>query len=70
MMHSAEEDGGGEGWECLRCREGVKWVERSVVDGGGSEVSGSEYEFSSDMDLDVTDVSESVGSYSELGLSD
>lgn len=69
MMHSAE-DGGQEGWECLRCGQGVKWVERFLVDTGGSEMSGSDYEFSSDMDLDVTDMSESAGSYSEMGLSD
>jgi len=73
MMHSVEEDGGKEGWECLRCGGGVRWVERLAVDAGGasgSEMSGSEYEFSSDLDLDVTDMSGSVGSYSELGLSD
>lgn len=68
-MRSADEDG--EGWECLRCGERVKGAERFVAEMGSERSgSGSEYEFSSDMDMDVTDMSGSMGSYSESGLSD
>ncbi|KAF9076798.1 Pex12 amino terminal region-domain-containing protein [Rhodocollybia butyracea] len=72
MLRNAEEVQGERGWECLRCAQVVQTAERYIVDhtAGGSEVSGSEYEFSSDVDFDVTDISESVGSYSESGLSD
>jgi peroxin-2 len=58
MMRAAEEE---EVWECLRCGEGVRSVDRFVVDNGNvSDVSGSEFEFS---DI-VTDLSGSVGSLS------
>jgi peroxin-2 len=73
MMHATDEGENEMGWECLRCGQGVKGAERYVVDvdmSVGSEISGSEYEFSSDLDMDVTDMSASVGSYSESGLSD
>lgn len=74
MMRSADETQDEQGWECLRCAQIVKGSERYVVEPtagtAGSEVSGSEYDFSSDMEFDVTDISESGGSYSESGLSD
>ncbi|KAJ3802033.1 peroxisomal biogenesis factor 2 [Lentinula aff. detonsa] len=70
MMRSADDTHDTQGWECLRCAQIVQSAERYVVDPSGSEVSGSEYAFSSDMDFDVTDISESIGSYSESGLSD
>jgi hypothetical protein len=69
-MHATDEGENDVGWECLRCGKRVKGAERYVVEVDTSERSGSEYEFSSDLDLDVTDNSASVGSYSESGLSD
>jgi len=52
------------GWECLRCRGYVTGAERYTVEvEAGSDVTGSDYEFSSDM-------STSMGSYSESGWSD
>lgn len=57
------------GWECLRCTEEVTSANRYEVEITGLE-SGSDYEFSSDIDLDTTDISGSMGSYSESGLSD
>lgn len=62
MMRVA--DDGDEGWECLRCRKTVKSAERYTVE-LGSEASGSDYEFSSDFDMDTTDISGSIGSYTE-----
>ncbi|KAJ7178999.1 Pex12 amino terminal region-domain-containing protein [Mycena filopes] len=72
MMRAADEDEH-QKWECLRCAQRVESADRLVVevDSGGSEVSGSDYDFSSDMD--VTDMSGSIlsmGSYSESGLSE
>ncbi|KAF8076535.1 peroxisomal biogenesis factor 2 [Lyophyllum atratum] len=51
-------------WTCLRCSAGVKNAERYAVE-IGSDVSGSDYEFSSDISG-----SASMGSYSESGWSD
>ena len=60
MMRASEE---GEICECLRCGEVIRSADRHVIgNGNGSDVSGSEFEFS---DIDVTDLSASVGSYSE-----
>ncbi|KAJ3842119.1 peroxisomal biogenesis factor 2 [Lentinula raphanica] len=74
MMRSADDTHDTAGWECLRCAHIVQSAERYIVDSSagtaGSEVSGSDYAFSSDIDFDVTDVSESIESYSESGLSD
>ncbi|KAJ7044485.1 Pex12 amino terminal region-domain-containing protein [Mycena alexandri] len=72
MMRAADDDEG-QKWECLRCGRRVESADRLVVeiDSGGSEVSGSDYDFSSDMD--VTDMSGSIlsmGTYSESGLSE
>ncbi|KAF5390696.1 hypothetical protein D9757_002666 [Collybiopsis confluens] len=73
MMRNADEIRDEDGWECLRCAQTVYSAERYVIEfaeSGGDEASGSDYAFSSDMDFDVTDISESIGSYSESGLSD
>ncbi|KAK0191129.1 peroxisomal biogenesis factor 2 [Armillaria mellea] len=67
MMRTAD-DAEDEGWECLRCTEAVRGAERFSVE--VDEVSGSDYDFSSDFDIDTTDLSGSIGSYSESGLSD
>ncbi|KAK0468178.1 peroxisomal biogenesis factor 2 [Desarmillaria tabescens] len=67
MMRTAD-DAEDEGWECLRCTEVVHSAERFAVE--VDEVSGSDYDFSSDFDIDTTDLSGSIGSYSESGLSD
>ncbi|KAF9008941.1 Pex12 amino terminal region-domain-containing protein [Cyathus striatus] len=69
MLNMAEEDDGSS-WECLRCSQPVMGASRYVAETNESEGSGSDYEFSSDMDMDVTDLSGSVGSYSESGLSE
>ncbi|KIK67987.1 hypothetical protein GYMLUDRAFT_36797 [Collybiopsis luxurians FD-317 M1] len=68
MMRSADDTQDKQGWECLRCIQIVHSAERYTVE--SSAESGSDYAFSSDMDFDVTDISESIGSYSESGLSD
>ncbi|KAJ4478276.1 peroxisomal biogenesis factor 2 [Lentinula aciculospora] len=74
MMRSADDTHDSQGWECLRCTHIVQSAERFVLEPSagtaGSEISGSDYAFSSDMEFDVTDISESIGSYSESGLSD
>ncbi|KAJ6628748.1 Pex12 amino terminal region-domain-containing protein [Mycena sp. CBHHK59/15] len=72
MMRAADEEEG-QKWECLRCGQHVENADRLVVelDSAGSEVTGSDYDFSSD--IDVTDMSGSMGSmesYSESGQSD
>ncbi|KAJ7094629.1 Pex12 amino terminal region-domain-containing protein, partial [Mycena belliarum] len=61
MIRAADEEEG-QKWECLRCRERVESAERLVMEvgSGGSEISGSDYEFSSDMD--ATDMSSSMTS--------
>ncbi|KAF8165215.1 Pex12 amino terminal region-domain-containing protein [Crassisporium funariophilum] len=71
MMRTADDAIDESGWECLRCGEEVKEAHRFAVDFTGSEISGSEYEFSSDLDLGTgTDLSGSMGSYSESGVSE
>ncbi|KAJ6515746.1 Pex12 amino terminal region-domain-containing protein [Mycena sanguinolenta] len=77
MMRAADEEDG-QKWECLRCGQRVESADRLVAEVGsaGSELSGSDYDFSSD--LDVTDLSGSmvsmgsvsIGSYSESGRSE
>ena len=57
------DDGEYDGWECLRCTEMVKSAERYAVE-LESEASGSDYEFS-DFDMGNTDISGSMGSYTE-----
>ncbi len=72
MMRTAD-DGEEDEWECLRCGSLVKEADRYTVEveDVGSEPGGSlsEYEFSSDFDVDTSDLSASIGSYSESGLS-
>jgi len=71
MRAAAEEEG--QKWECLRCGQRVESADRLVVevDSAGSEVSGSDYDFSSDMDgTDMSSSIVSMGSYSESGLSE
>ncbi|KAH6915319.1 peroxisomal biogenesis factor 2 [Coprinopsis sp. MPI-PUGE-AT-0042] len=71
-MIRAADDGDG-GWECLRCCEVVKGADRYSVEVPESSddlnISESEYEFSSDLDM-YTDMSGSMGSYSESVLSE
>jgi peroxin-2 len=55
-------------WMCLRCGEKVTEAHRYTVEVSESERGGSDYDFSSDLDLG-TDLSGSMGSYSESGLS-
>ncbi|KAG7096796.1 hypothetical protein E1B28_004205 [Marasmius oreades] len=68
MMLFANDGEDKQGWECLRCSEHVTEANRFVMETVGSEWSGSDYEFSSD--LDITDMSGSIGTYSESGLSE
>lgn len=63
LIRTADEAEDDLGWECLRCGDNVKSADRYIVDVFDSE-SGSDDEFRSDMDMDVTDMSGSVGSYS------
>ncbi|PPQ83281.1 hypothetical protein CVT25_004020 [Psilocybe cyanescens] len=69
IIRTADEADDELGWECLRCGEEVKEVHRYTVDIIESEVSESDYEFSSDLDMG-TDLSGSMGSYSESGFSE
>ena len=68
MLRTADEDSR-TGWECLRCAQEVKEVHRYVVDIIEGENSESDYEFSSDLDIG-TDLSGSMGSFSESGFSE
>lgn len=65
----AADEGNGTGWECLRCGQGVKEAHRYVVEIIEGENSESDYEFSSDLDIS-TDLSGSMGSFSESGFSE
>ena len=61
-------DDGEDGWECLRCRELVRSVDRFRVAGVSeimSDMSESEHDLSA-SDIDFAD----MGSYSESGLSE
>ncbi|KAF8195735.1 Pex12 amino terminal region-domain-containing protein [Mycena galopus ATCC 62051] len=67
MMRAADEE---EKWECLRCGQRVESADRLVAE-AGSEMSGSDYDFSSDMDItDLSGSMVSMGSYSESGRSE
>lgn len=57
MLRIAD-DGDGTGWECLRCNQSVKEVDRLEM-----EVEESTADFSSD--LDFSEMSGSLGSYTE-----
>lgn len=67
LIRAADDLEKGHGWECLRCGEEVISADRYEVEITEVE-NGSDYEFSSD--LDATDMSGSMGSYSESGFSD
>jgi len=69
IMRTADEFDDDQRWACLRCGEKVTEAHRYTVEISESEMGGSEYEFSSDLDLG-TDLSGSMGSYSESGLSE
>ncbi|KJA30163.1 hypothetical protein HYPSUDRAFT_32263 [Hypholoma sublateritium FD-334 SS-4] len=69
VMRIADEGDDESGWECLRCGEEVKEAHRYTVDIIEHERSESDYEFSSDIDMG-TDLSGSMGSYSESGFSE
>jgi len=70
---------GGTHWECLRCNEGVSSADRiemeleegsaSDSEFGSTSISGMEYEDGSD-DLTFTDMSGSMGTYSDNGSSE
>ena len=67
-MRAADESDDDQRWVCLRCGEKVIEAHRYTVEISESERGGSEYNFSSDLDLG-TELSGSMGSYSESGLS-
>lgn len=69
LMGIADDTDKEHGWECLRCTEEVTSANRYEVEITGSG-SGSDYELSSEIDLDTTDISGSLGSYRESVLSD
>lgn len=66
---------GGRQWECLRCAAGVGGVERLEARAEGPEYESgvedlhSSPEFGSE-DIDYSEMSGSVGTYSESGLSE
>ena len=64
MMRVAD-DGEDDGWQCLRCMEIVKSAERHTVQLKSDIDTRSDSEFSSDLDMDVNDISGSVEDYSE-----
>ncbi|PCH41235.1 hypothetical protein WOLCODRAFT_118481 [Wolfiporia cocos MD-104 SS10] len=83
MLRTAEEHAGvgpgGSHWACLRCTEGVTGAERVAAQAEGPEYESGvedddegeyEYEYGSSEDLEFTDMSGSVGSYSESGMSE
>lgn len=69
VMRTVDEANDESGWECLRCGEEVREAHRYTVDIIENERSESDYEFSSDIDMG-TDLSGSLGSYSESGFSE
>lgn len=69
-MRSSEHDGERGIWECFRCSQLVKEADRQLIDVElESEISASDYDFSSDMDMDTADLSGSIGTFSESMLS-
>lgn len=72
MIQAADGEDDDSGWECLRCGEEVQRCDRysvEVSENDDLDVSGSEYEFSSDLDM-YTDMSGSMGSYTESAISE
>jgi len=72
FLRLAEEGDGDEaGWECLRCGELVTEIHRYTVEvSPESERSGSDYAFSSDLDVATSELSGSVGSFYTESMSD
>ncbi|KAJ7638979.1 peroxisomal biogenesis factor 2 [Roridomyces roridus] len=69
MMRAADDED--QKWECLRCGQRVESADRFVAEVLESEASGSDYDFSSDVD--ITSLSGSLvstGSYSESAFSE
>lgn len=74
MMSTSDERSGigtrGTQWECLRCCEGVSGADRVEVEVRYADSSEEmDFDFGSE-DLDFTDVSGSIGTYSESGMSE
>lgn len=69
LMRAADDLDKQHGWECLRCGGEITSANRYEIEITGID-SGSEYGFSSDISLGATDISGSMGSYSESGLPD
>ena len=69
MMRTVEEAENKFGWECLRCGESIKEAHRYIPGSFEGEVNGSEYDFSSDLDLS-TNFSGSTYTFSETGFSE
>ena len=69
IMRTADEVESNLGWECLRCGEFVKEAHRYRMESTEGELNGSEYEFSSDLDISTT-FSGSTYTFSETGLSE
>ncbi|KAF9476493.1 hypothetical protein BDN70DRAFT_882321 [Pholiota conissans] len=69
LLRTVDETDDESGWECLRCGEKVQEVHRYKVEITESELSESEYEFSSDLDMG-TELSGSMGSYSGSAFSE
>ncbi len=64
---------GGTRWECLRCAEEVTAVDRleSEIERGESEYGSDDLSFDyGSEDVDYTDMSGSIGDYSESGESE
>ncbi|KZT12767.1 peroxisomal biogenesis factor 2 [Laetiporus sulphureus 93-53] len=81
MVRTAEDRSGsgpgGTRWECLRCTEGVIGADRLEAEAEGSEYESGEEDDEDDLDFDYgsedmefTDMSGSMGSYSESGMSE
>lgn len=68
MLWAVDEAGNGQSWECIRCGADVKRAERLSIKVFESDPD-SECEFSSDLEM-ITDMSGSLGSYSESVLSE
>ena len=74
MLSTSEERSGvgtrGTKWECLRCCEGVAGADRVEVEVAWADSSEEmDFDFGSE-DLDFTDVSGSIGTYSDPGVSE
>lgn len=81
MMRTADDrsgvDPGGTRWECLRCGEGVNATERMEMEieeveseFGSTSVTGIEFDEYGSEDMEFTDMSGSMGTYSDSGVSE